>query len=200
MKLLLCVWVGNVWFLFIFRLRLLYCFYVSPYLSFFIVWSGLARDRKPQDSSFTGWQEEVYRRREIIGRLNTIQYDTSLFSVCIALSQCGAPFGFQYQDPVFCKEMDSIPVPDIKPSFSPLFSSFSLLGSVIPFSLSSFRGAASSTSSLVLSERSCRLFTSMLQPISEWREHVLSLCQHITIREKMGYLALGGLEEYFLGV
>ena len=96
---------------------------------------------------------------------NTIRYHS--ISVFIALSQCGAPFGFQYQDPVFCKEMDSIPVPDIKPSFSPLFSSFSLLGSVIPFSLSSFRGAASSTSSLVLSERSCRLFTSLLQPISE---------------------------------
>ena len=79
LRLLLCVWVGNVWFLFIFRLRLLYCFYVSPYLSFFIVWSGLARDRKPQDSSFTSWQEEVYRTREIIGRLNTIQYDTTLF-------------------------------------------------------------------------------------------------------------------------
>ena len=179
LRLLLCVWVGNMWFLFIFRLRLLYCFYVSPYLSFFIVWSGLARDRKPQDSSFTSWQEEVYRTREIIGpsEHNTIRYH-SIF-VCIAISHYGAPFDFQYQDPVFCKEMDSIPVPDIKPSFSPLFSSFSLLGSVIPFSSSSFRGEASSTSSPVLSDRSCRLFMSMLQPLSEWREDVLSLYQHI---------------------
>ena len=52
-----------------------YCLYVSPYLPFFTVWSGLAPDRKPQDSSFTGKKKSLsVGEGEIIG---TSQHNTT---------------------------------------------------------------------------------------------------------------------------
>ena len=93
-----------------------YCLYVSPYLSFFTVWSGLASDRKPQDSSFRG-------KKKCIGGGNNWDVPTQYNSILLhfrylTTSQYRALFGFHYQAPVFSIEKELSLLSRIKPPFS----------------------------------------------------------------------------------